>query len=125
MSVIQSAVTQLGPLATTGVAGYTLVNGTGTIFTWTAPNDGLLHRVFLISIKHVTVNETGGAIIANMTLPDGAASQPTIFGGGSTTGGVQGNYTARLMQAGSTITVSQSSALTLGASVAWIELWGS
>lgn len=112
-------------LATTSPTPYTLVNGTGTIFTWTAPNDGLIHRVFLLSIKHVTSNETGGAVTGSMTLPDGTASSPTIFGGGSATGGVQGNYCARQMQAGTVFTLSQSSALTVGASVMWAELWGS
>ena len=111
--------------ATTGVGGYALINGTGTVFTWVAPNDGLMHRILLTSVKHVSVNETGGAVTASMSLPDGTASTPTIFGGGSTTGGVQGNYTARQMQAGTTFTLSQSSALTGGTSVMWAELWAS
>ena len=47
-------------VATTGVNGFALQNGTPTILTWTPPNDGQVHRVLLIAQENVTVAETGG-----------------------------------------------------------------
>ena len=43
------AVTGMAKLAGTAAAGYTLVNSTGTIISWTAPNDGAMHRVLLFA----------------------------------------------------------------------------
>lgn len=117
-----AALGQMSVVASTGVTGYTLVNGTGTILTWTAPNDGALHRVVLITGQHVTVAETGGQISLNTTLPDGTAVNPTVFAGGSGTGG-SGFTTSRNIQANSTVTLTQSSALTVGAAVLWAEIW--
>jgi hypothetical protein len=113
-------------LAATPVAGYTLVDSTGTIISWTAPNDGLLHRVMLFLVMHVTSTETGGNIQFSADFPDGQNStvSPIVAGKGA---GVQ--YPAFpyffLVQAGTTVVLSQSTALTAGASVLWAELWGS
>lgn len=115
----------MGLLATTGDTGYTLVNGTGTIFSWTAPNDGQLHRVMLITDQHVTVAQTGGAILLDTTLPDGTTANPQIYAGGAGAGPVAGPATTRIVEPGSTVSLVQSTAQTVGAAVLWAELWGS
>lgn len=112
-------------LASTGAAGYTLVNGTGTILSWTAPADGNMHRVLLMYSQHVTSAETGGLIQLATVTPDGGAHSYTVQGGGSGTGFSQGSQTTYMVQSGSTVTLSQTSALTLGAAVFWAEIWGS
>jgi hypothetical protein len=113
-------------LAATAVAGYTLVNGTGNIITWTAPNDGNLHRIFLAYTIHITSAETGGQITLAWNAPDGGVASHTVtaagtaatVGGGSLIMGV-------IVEAGQTVTLSQATALTAGAAVLWAELWGS
>ena len=110
-------------LAGTGPAGYTLVNGTGTILTWAVPADNLIHSLLLTAFIHVTSNQTGGAITLNTTVPDGTASNPGIFAGGIAAG-LQSQLFNRIVQAGSVVTLTQSSAQTLGAAVMWAQLWG-
>jgi hypothetical protein len=117
-------------LASTGAAGYTLVNGTGNLFApWTAPNDGLLHRLVVIAVKHVTSGETGGVIAITTVIPDGTSSQKTLLSGTQAAGvfwPINASYSQQqLLQANAAVTVTQTSALTAGASVAWVELWGS
>jgi hypothetical protein len=113
----------LAPLETTGDTGYALVNGTGNIFSWTAPNDGNLHMVFLTTAQHVSSAETGGAITFETTDPSGTAVNPTAYAGGSGAGST-GFATQRLVQPGSTVTLAQTSALTVGAATLWATLWG-
>ena len=73
--------------ATTGTAGYTLINGTGNIITWTTPNDGGLHRIAVFASIHVTSTETNGVIALTYTLPDGTASAThTLLGGNQSAG---------------------------------------
>lgn len=116
----------IGLLAATGTAGYTLVNGTGAILSWTAPSDGQMHRVSWFGQLWVTSAETGGAISISITDPGGHASTAqTIDAGGHGINFHQMNYWNLLVQAGSTVTLSQASALTVGAAVLWAELWGS
>jgi hypothetical protein len=107
-------------VATTGAAGYTLVNGTGTIFTWTAPNDGGLHRVLLLATLGVTVAETGGQLQLAATNPAGnAASQSFLSAQG--TGSHEVQFSVQV-QAGTTVTLSQNTALTAGTAVLWADL---
>jgi hypothetical protein len=108
--------------ASTPVGGYTLINGTGNILTWTAPNDGALHRFTANGTQHVTSTETGGIIQVAFTAPDGTASTFNLFAGGSGAGVTAGTG-SRHVQAGTTVTVSQSSALSGGAAKVWIDLW--
>ncbi len=112
-------------LATTGASGYTLVNGTGNIITWTAPNDGALHRVQLIYSLHVSSGETGGQLSVTCTFPDASAQTfaNAISAGGASTGGFPGQNTY-FIEANTTFTVKQNSALSGGAAVLWAELWG-
>jgi hypothetical protein len=113
--------------ATTGPAGYTLVNGTGNILTWTPPNDGQLHRVVVISSLHVTTTEVGGAIRLTYTTPDGTgAGSLSIYGGNTVGPGIAiGANNSPIVQANATVALTQTSALTSGAAVLWAELWGS
>lgn len=111
---------------TTGLTGYALVNGTGNIVTWTAPNDGNMHRVFVLVEQHVTNTETGGAIGLATTAPDNTSHTftPTGFSGGSGVSYASFAQSA-LVYPGTAVTLEQTSALTGGACVLWAEIWGS
>jgi hypothetical protein len=110
--------------AATPVAGYTLINGTGTVITWTPPNDGLQHRMLVIANQHVTSTETGGAISLIFNLPDGTAGSFALFAGASSAGAFRSSG-LEICQAGAAVSVTQSVALTAGAAVLWVEIWGS
>jgi hypothetical protein len=116
--------------ATTGASGFNLANSTGTIISWTAPNDGALHRVMIFGELHVTSTETGGRVDLLLTLPDGTASTKTMFAAAQSTAVVA--YPASqscpqlfLIEANTTVSISQGTALTGGAAVMWAELWAS
>lgn len=111
--------------ATPYPAGIALVNGTQTFLSWTAPNDGQQHRFTVVAGLHVTSIETGGQIKINFTLPDGTAGSGTPFAGGGAAGAFVANEIAVPVQAGSAVTVTQSTALTAGAAVLFAEIWGS
>lgn len=115
----------LGLLAATPVAGFALQNGTPNILTWTAPADGQMHRVLVHAGLRVTSAETGGAVTLTVIQPDGSTYAPGAFAGGSGTNATSGFTAMHPVQAGSTVTLAQSSALTAGAAVVWAELWGS
>jgi hypothetical protein len=117
----------MGLLAATPAAGYTLVNGTGTIITWTAPADGQLHRVIIIAQLLVTSNETGGQVTVNFTDMNGNTRSPPIYAGGSAAGLIAPTASAatQLIKSGTAFSLFQGSALTLGAAVLWAEVWGS
>lgn len=124
-TVIVAAGRVLGLAATTGAAGYTLINGTGTILSWTAPADGLLHRVLLMSIEHVTSACTGGNISTSFTMPDGSTASGNFLIGGTQGVGAHPVTQSYMIESGSTFTVQQSAALTAGAAMYWVELWAS
>jgi hypothetical protein len=119
--------TLLASTITANPSGYALINGTGSIITWTAPNDELLHRVYLFSQKLVTSTETGGQITFNFTDQSGTSRTPPVYAGGAGSGLVApaASAVAQLVKAGTTVTVYQGSALTGGAAVLWAEIWGS
>jgi trimeric autotransporter adhesin len=113
-------------LATTGINGYTLVNGTGNIITWTAPNDGNLHRVMVLASLTVTSATTGGQISISFTAPGGGVGGPTIFNASlSAATRAPSSPTTVVIEANTTISVSQTSAMSAGAAVLWAEIWGS
>jgi hypothetical protein len=113
-----------GLVASTGIAGFNLQNATPGILTWNVPNDGALHRFMLTAIQHVTVAETGGAVTFSFTAPDGTAvNGVSAFAGGGGTG-ISAATTDRLVQAGTTVTLVQASALTAGAAILWAQIWG-
>jgi hypothetical protein len=113
----------LSQQATIGSTGYTLVNGTGNILAWTAPNDGNMHRVLVMCSLLVTTTEVGGAIGASLTLPNGTGKVPGLFSGTSGAGLSQGTF-SYFIQANTSVTVQQTSALTSGAAILWVEIWG-
>ncbi len=113
--------------ATTGPAGYALVNGTGTVISWTAPNDGNMHRFLVTASQHVTSAETGGQMKITLTTPDGYTNGSiTLYNGGSGTGfAPPSQVPVGLIEAGTAVIVTQTSALASGAAVLWAEIWGS
>lgn len=115
----------LALLATTGLSGFALQNGTPNILTWTAPNDGQMHRATLSGELVVTSTETGGAVQATITDPGGTVRNRSILNGGlgASFNSVTGN--GWTVAPNTTVTVAQSSALTGGAAILYAELWGS
>jgi hypothetical protein len=109
---------------TTGATGYTLVNGTGAIFAWTAPNDGALHRVVILSQMDVTTAEVGGQITLAITAPNGLTFTPQIQAA-TQTAGLKNAVNSAFVEANTTVTLQQVSALTSGAAVLWAEMWAS
>ena len=114
----------LGLLGQTALAGFTLVNGTPQILTWTAPADGKLHRVHLFGQQHVTGLMAGGQVTASAQIPDGTTQQLILSAGALSAGFYSYSPADLIVAPGGTVTVSQSSALTLGAAVTWLEMWG-
>jgi hypothetical protein len=112
-------------------AGYPLVNGTGTILSWTSPNDGAMHRVMVIGELLVTVGapSVGGAISLNYTDPAGAAvTLSNVWSGGQTAQAAPFGPTGQsriLVAPNSTTTLVQGTALSTGTATLWAELWGS
>lgn len=115
-------------LATTGTAGFALTNGTPTIISWTAPNDGAMHMFVCISTVHVTSAETGGTIQVIYQSPISGVTnhftQAFAGGLGTDTNGQTGTTVFALVQPGTTVTVQQTAALTAGAATVYAELWG-
>lgn len=111
--------------AATPLAGYQLVNGTPNIIGWTPPNDGKLHRFQVFCTKTVQSLETGGYIQVTFQSPDGTASAYTIMAGSQGTGySTSETSYPMICQGGFPVIVRQFSALTVGASTFWAEIWG-
>ena len=110
--------------ASTATAGYTLVNSTGTVITWTAPNDGLLHTVMVAASLHVTTNETGGTIQVAWTEPGGVGNAVTLASGAQAANNDATNPVMIVVKANTAVNVNQSSALTAGAATLWAQIWG-
>lgn len=111
--------------AATGTSGYTLVNSTGTILSWTAPNDGLLHRAAVSGSLFASALETGGNISLLYTDPGGNANSTPVWAGGLN-GANAGTAKFVSVKAGSTVTLQQTVALSAGGpSTLWAELWAS
>ena len=104
--------------AQTTDAGTPLVNGTGTIISWTTPNDGKQHPFMVVGQVNVTSAETGGQIQVTYTPPNGATRTAQLTPGGSGLGVAVFAFVANVAAPGTTITVAQSTALTAGAAVA-------
>jgi hypothetical protein len=116
----------LGLVAATPPAGYTLVNGTGNIVTWTPPNDGALHPYLLIAQQIVTSNMTGGELAIVFNAADGTLETQQLSAAGLTTG-VYGpgsfSWLTGFHQGGQPLVIEQFTALTLGAAKFWCQLW--
>lgn len=111
-------------VATTDLAGYVFTTGGGNVLTWTAPNDGQMHRVELFGGTHCTAAATGGALHFNFQSPDGSNNTPIILGANQATGWHFTNNAIALVAPGTTVTISQD-AQSAGAQTGWFELWAS
>lgn len=123
-----TAGTLLGaPQVTTGITGYTLVNGTGTVISWTPPADGLLHRFTVTSTLVVTSGTTGGNIQVTFNDPGGNARTPQLYSPTQSTGMATPTMSSAVhtCQGGTAVTVFQQTAMTAGAAVLYAEIWGS
>lgn len=113
----------LAILASTPVAGFTKVNGTPNILTWTAPSDGNMHRVILIVSEFVTAAETGGQLGLTYTQPNGQVSTTTFLN--AQAAGARQTEVNAAVQAGSTVTFGQNTALTAGGpTLVWADMIG-
>lgn len=113
----------LNKQAATPAAGFALQNATPTIIQWTAPNDGQLHRVEVFLTVNVSSAETGGGIQWTYTDPAGGTKSVNMNGGGQAAGSYH-DLDGGVVGAGTTVSISQSSALTAGAANAYAEIWG-
>ena len=112
-------------VASTGLAGFALQNGTPNILTWAAPNDGQMHSLFILGMLRVTSAETGGAIASNGISPDGSTfvGFTNDAGGHASAGHFELAALYVVVGPGSTFTLAQTSALTAGAAVLWAQIW--
>lgn len=117
----------LGKKADTGIAGSALQNGTPTFLTWTAPADGQMHPVMLLSLLGVTSNETGGQVNVQYTDMAGSAQNYVLYASGLTTGSQTANNAEVreriLLPSGGTVSIVQVAALTGGAATFWAQIW--
>jgi hypothetical protein len=118
--------------ATTGEGGYALVNGTGNIITWTAPNDGNLHRFVIFTRLIVASSLTGGQIYAGNggtaltggTLNSGAFLWAAGQGNGDYFLTKTTEAAAGVLGPAEQIYIKQNSAVTGGSAVLFAEIWG-
>lgn len=123
--------TGLQPVASTGLTGYTLINGTGNVISWTAPNDGNMHAATVTSTLVVSTTETGGAFTFGSqnsggagTLIAGAAGWSNIYVAGLSNGAYSPNNPPELaVGPGNTVYLFQSTALTVGAAKMYATIW--
>lgn len=109
-------------------SGFALQNGTPTIVTATAPNDGNRHIALIAGWVNVTTAETGGQL--TVTLTQNGISTPVICDAGGHTpqslelfnNNIVGNAGGFLVDPGTTVTLAQSSALTAGAATVNAEI---
>ena|SRR5215472_95885 len=112
----------LSKVAGTPNAGFALQNATPTIISWSVPNDGNQHRFVIVATINVTLAETGGTVTGNFTIA-GIATTPQLTAGGSAAGIVNPNYRGGICDPNTTVSVVQSTALTAGAAVIFVEIW--
>lgn len=110
--------------ASTPVAGTALINGTGAIITWTAPNDGKLHRALVLGLINVVTAETGGLVSITYTTASGNPFTLQMFPPNiATLGDTTFSGVMITVRANTTVSVTQGSALTAGAANVWAEIW--
>ena len=110
--------------ATTGVGGFALTAGTPNILSWTAPNDGQVHRIILVA-KINAVSEVGGQLNVSGDIPGGASYNQQVLAGSLGSGVGTAAPISFLVQAGTTITLALATALTGGSATVYAEFWGS
>lgn len=118
---------ELKKRVTTGAAGFTLQNATPTILTYNVPADGNLHSFFLASVLVVSSAQTGGVIQISFNPDGGATRNLFLYAGGlgaaTYYNNDEGIVPVLVAAPGTTITVSQQSAQTLGASKFYADLY--
>jgi hypothetical protein len=118
--------TGLSLITATSLAGYALVNGTGTIISWAVPNDGKLHRFMVFASMDIATTETGGTIAVVFTSPGNSPVTYGIMSPGQAAGWnfSIASFPPTFAKAGTTVSVSQSTALTAGSATMQAEIWG-
>lgn len=110
-----------------GIGGFALQNGTPTIASYTAPNDGNLHRVDVAHMLNVTSAETGGQLSIHLKNAAGVdQGSVEIHAGGLGVGWQVGEFGAQKPFAilpGWSITIQQDNALTAGAAIFYYQIW--
>lgn len=103
-------------VATTGTSGVPLIDGTQTILSWTAPDDGKLHTVLVGFVWDISSSLTGGAVQANVP---GKASI-VVFSGGEAAGWkVPTTNLIVVLNSGDALELNQTSAATAGAATVY------
>jgi hypothetical protein len=122
-----AAVNALALQAATAAAGAALTDDTPVLLSWTAPDDGQLHRFAALAALAVTDDAAGGQADLTWTSPDGTAQDEQVFAADLTTGSypLDTGYALQLIAPGTTVSWVQSSALTGGAAALYAEIWGS
>ena len=105
--------------AETSATGVALINGTQTILAVTVPNDGKLHFLDLRAYKDVTATLTGGQLTITHSQP---ATPSLTTNTPSTTVAVHGFSVAMLVLPNTTVTLTQSSAMTAGAAKIYAKI---
>jgi hypothetical protein len=111
--------------ATTGSSGFTLLDSTPTLLTWSVPNDGQVHRVIVLGELVVTTTQAGGEVQLVFNDPAGNSRTESMWAGGLGVGAnkVNGNC-AFMVGPDQTITLEQTSDQTSGSAIAYVDLWG-
>lgn len=117
--------TSLGLQATTGVDGFALQDATPTILSWTAPDDGNLHRVLFVTSLYVSSASTGGQVNCYGGLPQGGNAYNEIAAATHAAGAEFGNACWLIVGPGQPAVIYQASALTAGDAILYAEIWGS
>ena len=110
-------------VAETPATGVALIDGTQTILTATVPNDGKLHIFLASGIKDITTALTGGNITWTWHLPSGTTA--TVYNGQTAVGVTHtqiGAFTSNVVTPGSTITLTQTTAMTAGAAKVYAKI---
>jgi hypothetical protein len=111
----------------TPMTGFPLVNGTPNIISWTAPNDGKMHRFLVWGGETVSSAQTGGEINVTFTAPDGSVQNITMLGPSLSTGFSLIDAVYQMMSLilpGTTVSINQATAQTAGAAKLYAEIWG-
>lgn len=105
----------LSQVATTIPAGVAKTNGAQTFLTYTTPNDGKLHTVMAAVANSVTSTETGGQVSLNCTIGGVPFTSNVLPGAQAPTTHIATCPTL-VCDPNTTVTLTQSSNLTSGAS---------
>lgn len=113
--------------AETSATGVALINGTQTILTVTVPNDGKVHAILSVAlVKDVTAVLTGGTVSITWTTAAGTAQTITCPTGTASVGvDVRSAIHTSLhvsLKPGTTVTVTQTTAMTAGAAVVYAKI---